>query len=152
MYLHVPKVGPLIRDRHLARHNHLGNALSKRVDLCRRHVAALRSQGHTPHQRRLRMVGGGIEGEGGMSVGLCVLKVIHVGYAPCAAPLTSANASDSRFINSMYALSCSCLDRDANLVPRVRGCASRRERSRARAWSAAGCVTRHHVILSCGLL
>jgi hypothetical protein len=33
MYLHVPKVGPLIRDRHLVRHDHLGNALSKRVDL-----------------------------------------------------------------------------------------------------------------------
>jgi len=135
MYLHVPKVGPLIRDRHLAPHDHLGNALSKRVDSRGRHVAALRSQGHTPRQRRLRMVGGGSESEGGMSVGLCVLKVIHVGYAPCAAPLTSANASDSRFINSMYALSCSCLDRDANLVSGVRGCAFPREQSWARAWS-----------------
>ncbi len=38
MYLHVPKVGPLIRDRHLAPHDHLGNALSKRVDARGRRV------------------------------------------------------------------------------------------------------------------
>ena len=109
----------------------------KRVDSRGRHVAALRWQGHTPRQRQLRMVGG-IEGEGGMSVGLCELKVIHVGYAPCAAPLTSVNVSGSRFINSTYVLSYSCLDRDANLVPRVRKCASRRERRRARGVAVAG--------------
>ena len=75
--------------------------------------------------------GGELRAKGGMSMGLCVLKVFHIGYAPCAAPLTSVQMADihecvglSRLLSSMYALSCSCLGRDENLVSGVRECAS----------------------------
>ena len=62
-----------------------------------------------------------IGGEGRMSMGLCVLKVFHVGYAPCAAPLTYANASGSRFVSSMYACMRSLFVLGPRREPGVRG-------------------------------